>query len=184
MFARNVSMALKPNGAAEFARTIKNEIIPLLRKQKGFKDEIIFIDPNGMEALGITLRDQKENTAAYYRTIYPLVQEILARAVEATPEVKTYEVTNSTYHRIPTPAAPPRDDVCHRSVRTGRRACPPKCSAQEQRLKSRHRATVRGKLTPQHTIRVIATNLISGTVTVRAESKSEALTEVEQRINP
>jgi hypothetical protein len=105
MFARFVSMALKPNSAAEFTRTIKNKIIPLLRKQKGFKDEITFIDPGGMEALGITLWDQKENAAAYYRTTYPLVQEILARVVEATPEVKTYEVTNSTCHTIAARAA-------------------------------------------------------------------------------
>lgn len=35
-----------------------------------------------------------------------------------------------------------------------------------------------------YTIRVIATNLISGTVTVSAQSQGEALAKVEQRINP
>jgi len=35
-----------------------------------------------------------------------------------------------------------------------------------------------------YTIRVIATNLISGTVTVSAQSHAEALAKVEQRINP
>jgi len=55
MFARHVSMVLKPNCTAQFARTIKNEIIPLLRKQKGFKDEITFVVPDGTEAIGITL---------------------------------------------------------------------------------------------------------------------------------
>ena len=36
MFARHVSMQLKPNTRAEFAQTIENEILPLLRKQHGF----------------------------------------------------------------------------------------------------------------------------------------------------
>jgi hypothetical protein len=34
-----------------------------------------------------------------------------------------------------------------------------------------------------YTIRVVATNLISGTVTVSAQSEAEALAKVEQRIN-
>src|SRR5258708_12111628 len=99
MFARYVSMVLKPNSVAEFTRTIENEIIPLLRKQKGFKDEITLIVRDGTEAVGISLWDQKENAATYYRTTYPRVLELLARVVEATPEVKSYEVTNSTYHK-------------------------------------------------------------------------------------
>ena len=100
MFARHVSMFLKADCTAEFTRTVKNEIIPLLRKQKGFKDEITLVVPDGTEAIGITLWDQKENAAAYYRTTYPRVLEILARVVEGTIEVKTLEVSNSTYHKI------------------------------------------------------------------------------------
>lgn len=105
MFARQVSMILKPNSVAEFTRTIQNEIIPLLRKQKGFKDELTLIVRDGTEAVGISLWDQKENAAAYYRTIYPQVLELLARVVEGTPEVKSHEVTNSTYHKIAARAA-------------------------------------------------------------------------------
>jgi hypothetical protein len=77
-----------------------NEVIPLLRRQKGFKDEITLVVPGGTEAIGITLWDQKENAAAYYRTPYPQVLEFLARVVEGTTEVKTLEVSNSTYHKI------------------------------------------------------------------------------------
>jgi hypothetical protein len=104
MFAQHVSVVLKPNRVAEFTRTTKNQIIPPLRKQKA-DDEITFVVPDGTEALGITLWDQKENAAAYYRTTYPQVQELLAGVVETTPEVKTYEVTNSTYHKIAARAA-------------------------------------------------------------------------------
>jgi hypothetical protein len=105
MFARHVSMILKPNSVAEFTRTIEHGIIPLLRKQKGFKDEITLIVRDGTEAVGISLWDQKENATAYYRTTYPQVLKLLARVVEGTPEVKSYEVVNSTYHKIAARAA-------------------------------------------------------------------------------
>ena len=105
MFARHVSMYLKPHSATEFTRMIENEIIPLLRKEKGFKDEITFVVPDGTEAVAISLWDQKENAEAYNRTTYPQVLELLlARVVEGTPQVRTYEVSNSTFHKIAAPA--------------------------------------------------------------------------------
>jgi hypothetical protein len=100
MFSRNVSMHLKPNSVAEFTRTLDQEVIPLLRKQKGFQDEITFIVPNGTEALGISLWEQKENAEAYNRESYPAVLKALAKVVEGTPQVQTYEVSNSTFHKI------------------------------------------------------------------------------------
>ena len=105
MFARHVSIVLKPNSVDEFTRTMKNLIIPLLRKQKGFIDEITLIAPDGTEAVGISLWDRKKNAAGYYRTTYPHVLELLAKVLEASPEVKSYDVTNSTYHKIAARAA-------------------------------------------------------------------------------
>jgi hypothetical protein len=105
MFSRNVSMHLKPNSVAEFTRTLDQEVIPLLRKQKGFQDEITFIVPNGTEALGISLWEGKENAEAYNRDSYPAVLKALAKVVEGTPQVRTYEVSNSTFHKIAAHAA-------------------------------------------------------------------------------
>ncbi len=100
MYARNVSMRLKANSAAEFTQTLEREIIPLLRKQKGFQDEIAFVVPGGMEAVAISLWDQKENAEAYNRGTYPEVVKALAKVVEGTPQVQTSEVSNSTWHKI------------------------------------------------------------------------------------
>ena len=104
MFTRRVSMHLKPNSVAEFTRTLEKEIIPLLRKQKGFQDEITFVGSTGTEAFGISLWDTAENAEAYNRGTYPEVTKNLARMVEGTPKVETYEVANSTFHKIAAPA--------------------------------------------------------------------------------
>ena len=99
MFARKVSMHLKPNSVSEFTQRIEKDIFPLLRKQTGFKDEITFIGPGEMKAFGISLWDNKQNAEAYNRGTYPEVTKILARVVEGTPKVETYEVANSTFHK-------------------------------------------------------------------------------------
>jgi hypothetical protein len=100
MFARSVSIRLKSNSVAEFTRLMENETLPLLRKQKGFKDEITLVAPNGTEAVGISLWDEKQNADAYSRDAYPELLKTLGRVVEGTPQVHTYEVANSTFHKI------------------------------------------------------------------------------------
>ena len=105
MFARRVSLNLKPNTKAEFAQQLEKEIIPMLRKQKGFQDEITFVVPSGKEAFGISLWDNKDNAEAYNRGAYLEVAKLLSKVVEGTPRVETYEVSNSTYHKVGAAAA-------------------------------------------------------------------------------
>ena len=100
MFARLVTMKLKANSATEFPRLIDNEILPLLRKQKGFRDEITFIAPERSEAVANSFWDTKEDAQAYNSTGYPELLKALAKVVEGTPTVKTFEVVNSTLHKI------------------------------------------------------------------------------------
>jgi heme-degrading monooxygenase HmoA len=100
MFARTVSLQLKPNSVAEFTQTIEKDIIPLLRKQPGFQDEIAFVVPDGTAAVSVSVWDYKEHADAYHRSTYPTVLKTLAKVVEGTPEVHTYEVSNSTFHKI------------------------------------------------------------------------------------
>jgi hypothetical protein len=100
MYARNVSMNLKPNTAREFTQTFEKDILPLLRKQNGFKDEITFVSPDSKDCIAISLWDRKENADVYNREIYPQVLKSLTRVVEGTPEVHAYEVANSTWHKI------------------------------------------------------------------------------------
>jgi len=100
MYARNVSMHLKANSAGDFTRTLEKDVLPLLRKQTGFKDEISLVDAGRSEAVAISLWDRKENADAYSRNIYPQVLRSLTSVVEGTPKVEAFEVSNSTFHKI------------------------------------------------------------------------------------
>jgi hypothetical protein len=82
MFARNVSFHLKSNMLSDYTRTFDKDILPLLRRQNGFKDEITFSSPGGTDVTAISLWDNKANAEAYH----------LARV--------TGEVVNSTFHKI------------------------------------------------------------------------------------
>jgi hypothetical protein len=105
MFARNVSIRLKPNMLSDYTRTFEKEILPLLRKQKGFKDEITFADAGGVDVTAISLWENKTDAEAYNTNTYPQVLKTMARFIEGTPKVQTSDVVNSTFHKIAVHAA-------------------------------------------------------------------------------
>lgn len=98
MFARNVSIRLKPSSSVAFRKQIENETIPMLRKQKGFAGEITFLSSGGTDAVAITFWDTRENADAYAKTAYQDILNNLNQFIEGTPKVQIYEVVNSTLH--------------------------------------------------------------------------------------
>ena len=103
MFARNVSIHLKSNMLSEYSRVFESQILPLLRKQKGFRDEISFASPNGVDVTAISLWDNKADAEAYKTNTYPEVVKTFAKVIDGTPLVQTCEVVNSTFHKIAVP---------------------------------------------------------------------------------
>jgi hypothetical protein len=98
MFARNVSIHLKPNTLSDYTRAFEKEVLPLLRKQNGFKDEITFAGAGGVDVTAISLWVNKTDAEAYNTNTYPQVLKTLARFIEGTPKVQTSDVVNSTFH--------------------------------------------------------------------------------------
>jgi hypothetical protein len=96
MFARNVSFHLKSNMLSDYTRAFEKDVLPLLRKQNGFKDEITFAGPGGVDVTAISLWENKEDADNYNASMYPQVLKTLARFIEGTPQVHTSDVVTST----------------------------------------------------------------------------------------
>src|ERR687892_2043487 len=91
MYIRNVRIKLRANCAPEFTRILEAEIIPLLRQQEGFQDEIFFVAPKRNEAIAISFWDRQVNAEAYNHVAYLDVLKLLSKVVEAMPVVETFE---------------------------------------------------------------------------------------------
>ena len=100
MFARNVSIHLKSNMLSDYTRAFENDILPLLRKQKGFKDEITLSNPSSLDVIAISLWESKASAEAYNTNTYPEVLNTLARMIDGTPKVQTFETVTSTFHKL------------------------------------------------------------------------------------
>ncbi len=100
MYARIVSMKLKKDMQAEFTKTFETDVMPKLRKQNGFRDEVSLLSPERSEVTGISFWNEKINAEEYNRLMYPEIMKSLSKVVEGTPDVKLFEVSNSTFHKI------------------------------------------------------------------------------------
>ena len=100
MFARNVSMRLKPNTLHDFQQTFEMEVIPMLRKQAGFRDEITFADDNDTDVTAISLWESKEQAETYSKSTYPTVLKTLDKFLDGPPKVRVANVISSTSHKI------------------------------------------------------------------------------------
>ncbi len=92
MFARNAHFRVKSlNLAADFSATLENEVLPLLRQQKGFKGEITLSNPGNLERISISLWDSKSHAEAYDAHIYAQVLKILSKVIDGKPKIRTFE---------------------------------------------------------------------------------------------
>lgn len=98
MFARNVTVHVKPNQQKEVNAKIDKEVLPLLRKANGFRD-LITMSRDNNDTLGISLWNTKEQLDAYTKDTAPQVAKLLEPFITGVPEVLTYEVSSSTSHK-------------------------------------------------------------------------------------
>ena len=102
MYARNITFRLKSNMQSDYMSTLENQILPLLRKQKGFQDEIALCNPGTLDAVSVSLWENKQSADDYNTNSFPEVLKTLSKIVDGTPQVHNYETVMSTFHHVPT----------------------------------------------------------------------------------
>lgn len=93
-------MRLRKGAAPELARIVERDVIPMLRQQKGFRDEITLVASDRLEAVSTSFWDTAEDAEEFNRKAYPQVLAYLSRVVEKNPKAVTFDVVNSTLHDV------------------------------------------------------------------------------------
>jgi hypothetical protein len=101
MYARKVTFRLSPNTQPDYTHAFENQVLPLLRKQKGFKDEISLSNPGSVDAVSLSFWEHKQDAETYNTNVYPEVLKMLAKTIDGTPRVHSFETVISTYHNVP-----------------------------------------------------------------------------------
>src|SRR2546430_12861386 len=101
MFTRVVELTSNPRKSRELSSAINEKIVPILKKQAGFVDEIVLVsDADSNRVLALSFWKTREDAERYQREQYNRVREPLQSLLEAEPVVRTFDVHTSTGHRI------------------------------------------------------------------------------------
>ena len=100
MFSRIVTMRPKSDSITQLTKMLDEQILPLLRKQDGFRDEVCLLSSDTKKAVVISFWDREQQADAYGRTAYPKVLEMVDKYLDETPAVKTYNVFSSTFYKL------------------------------------------------------------------------------------
>ena len=105
MYTRTVRIKLRAGSVQEFRRLLEQRIVPLLRAHKGFHNEITLVDSKRSEAIAISFWDNQGNADAYNHIGYLDVLRALSKVVETLPVVETFDISDSTLHKLAASAA-------------------------------------------------------------------------------
>jgi len=96
MFARILDFEVKPEKKEDFVKVLKNEVLPILKKQTGFQEILPFFPEKMREekVINISLWRTKSDAERYEREFYPKVLDML-KAFLTTP-------VNVHYHNLET----------------------------------------------------------------------------------
>jgi hypothetical protein len=92
MFARILDFEIKLEKKEELVRVVKNEILPILKKQVGFLEILPFVPEKMKEEKWVTISlwAKKEDVEKYEKMVYPKVYDILKPFLATQVTVKPY----------------------------------------------------------------------------------------------
>ena len=103
MFTRVVEVTTKEGKSKEVLNTIREKVLPILRGQNGFVDEVSLVstlNPNRIVSLSVW--KSKEDAERYHNQNFQTITNLLRTHLERDPTIETFDVEISTMHKIAT----------------------------------------------------------------------------------
>ena len=101
MFTRVVELNSKSGKTRELCNTIDDKVLPILKRQTGFVDEIVIVsDAEPEHVLALSFWNTRADAQRYEREQFETVQKTIEHLMEAAPVVRTFNVYTSTAHKL------------------------------------------------------------------------------------
>jgi heme-degrading monooxygenase HmoA len=89
--ARSVRFPVQKGKVDEFKKVFTNEILPVLKTQDGFKNELLLV--NDEHVVGVSLWRGPDALKKYETSTYPKVAQKLAGLMNGQPQIERFELS-------------------------------------------------------------------------------------------
>jgi heme-degrading monooxygenase HmoA len=87
--ARSVRFDLAPDKNEEFHSLFRNQVLPILKRQDGFKDELLLVQDQ--HVLAISVWNDMDSARKYESSTYPQLDKALRPVMSGKPTVETFK---------------------------------------------------------------------------------------------
>jgi len=88
-FARSVQFTIKNGKVDEFNRLMHTEVLPLVKTENGFRQDLTVLDGN--RGMSVSVWDDRACAERYNAKTYPEVLKKLDHVLDGTPRIETFE---------------------------------------------------------------------------------------------
>src|ERR1700694_2507641 len=108
MYILHINGTLKPGKKDEFLKAWSNQVLPLLKKQSGFVDEILLLENGTNHGCGLSFWKSQKDADRYQREVFHQASRHVEPFLEGPPTIRNFDVAASeTFHISPPKAAYP-----------------------------------------------------------------------------
>src|SRR5437588_7748317 len=86
---------LKPGKKDQFMKIWESQILPTLKTQKGWVDDILLMRENGLEAVGVSIWQTKADADRYYNEVFPKQVAEVSDILDGTPKTRAFNVEHA-----------------------------------------------------------------------------------------
>jgi hypothetical protein len=100
MYMMFIEGELKPGNKDNFLKAWSNQILPLLKKQDGFVDEILLFEEGSQQPRGLSFWKTKEQAERYQRDTFSQAKNFVQHLMHGAPTIRNFDVEAAETFKI------------------------------------------------------------------------------------
>jgi quinol monooxygenase YgiN len=99
MYMLRIEATLKPGKKDEFLKAWSSQVLPLLKQQSGFIDEILLFESGTNDGCGLSIWKSQKEAERYRREVFNQASTHVQHCLEGAPAIRSYDMAASeTFH--------------------------------------------------------------------------------------
>ena len=100
MYMMFIEGELKPGKKDEFLNAWSSQILPLLKKQDGFVDEVLLFEEGSEQPRGLSFWETREQCEHYQREVFPQAKNFVQHLMHDKPKIRSFDVEAAEIFKI------------------------------------------------------------------------------------
>jgi heme-degrading monooxygenase HmoA len=96
----HIDAKLKPGRREDFLKVFNSLVLPLLKKQPGFVDEILLFEDGNDAGIGLSIWESRDDAERYLHNVFQKAKSNMEHLIDGEVAVRSFEIEASEVFQI------------------------------------------------------------------------------------